>query len=333
ELKDEYLIPFNHHLKDFINTHPNDDIRTVTSALTSSYGTIFSRHDCIDADKLIYNQKAAPKEIFLNIQGSIDGMRHEIAAETLLDAAGYSYDYNVSAKEDSMGNDLYVYLESGWEPIDVKASVNAVQKSRLHNRRSKAVWTGLDWGDFTGSKGTRHGCLSIPYPSTDAQLTKADTFVHEIRTMVATNRQQANRVGAASLRERSDDEWWYCDVPCREACFPLGASLPPAPRSRRGRHGGIRRRMDRQPQWRQACPQVRGSYHGRPIRRTPWVRPDRRRDQASHSDRSAGECRYARRSDLCGLLVSPSGSHASLAHPGDGLTAESPRAILILSLN
>ena len=190
-LKTEYAIPFNHHLKEFINTHPNDDIRTVSSALTNAYGTIFGRYECIDSKEMIYQQAPQPREAFEYIQASLDGMRHEVAAESLLEAADYSFDFRVSSEEDARGADLFVYLESGWEAVDVKASQLSASKAHSQNRFSRAVWSGLDWGDFTGQKGTGHGMLSIPFATADA---KCDQFIGNIRQMVTS--QQAQRAAA-----------------------------------------------------------------------------------------------------------------------------------------
>lgn len=200
-LKREYAISFNHHLKDFVNTHPNDDIRTVSSALTNAYGTIFSRYQCIDNKEMIYQQTPQPREVFEYIQGSIDGMRQEVAGETLLEAADYSYDHRVSSEEDARGADLFVYLESGWEAVDIKASQLSAAKAHTKNRFSRAVWTGLDWGDFTGQKGTGHGMLSIPFATAEA---KCDQFIANIRQMVASQGVQrasaSQHAGSQSLR-------------------------------------------------------------------------------------------------------------------------------------
>lgn len=192
-LKREYAIPFNHHLKEFINTHPNDDIRTVSSALTNAYGTIFGRYSCIDRSDLIYGQNPEPREAHESVQAALDGMRHEIAAESLLEAADYSYDFKVSNEEDARGADLFVYLESGWEAIDIKASQASVARAQGKNRFSRAVWTGLDWGDFTGLRGTGHGMLSIPYATA---LAKSDQFITNIRRMVTTQNAQRTRTTA-----------------------------------------------------------------------------------------------------------------------------------------
>ena len=89
------------------------------------------------------------------------------------------------------GADLFVYLESGWEAVDVKASQLSASKAHSQNRFSRAVWTGLDWGDFTGQKGTGHGMLSIPFATADA---KCDQFIGNIRQMVTS--QQAQRAAA-----------------------------------------------------------------------------------------------------------------------------------------
>lgn len=200
-LKQEYIIPFNHHLKEFINTHPNDEIRTVSSALTNAYGTIFSRYECIDKKDTIYGSSPSAQEAFTQMQATLDGMRHEVAAETIIDAAGYTYDREVSAVEDAHGNDLFIYLESGWEGLDVKASPISAANDRSKHRFSRAVWSGLDWGDFKGIKGTGHGTLSIPYATAEE---KSDTFIKNVYEMVANIKAQraamARKTGKQTLR-------------------------------------------------------------------------------------------------------------------------------------
>lgn len=200
-LKKEFIIPFNHHLKEFINTHPNDEIRTVSSALTNAYGTIFSRYECIDKKDTMYRSSPSPQEAFSQIQATLDGMRHEVAAETIIEATDYSYDREVSADEDAHGNDLFIFLESGWEGLDVKASPMAVAKARSEHRFSRAVWSGLEWGDFTGIKGTGHGTLSIPYATA---VEKSDMFIQNVYEMVGrikTERQAvARKTGKQTLR-------------------------------------------------------------------------------------------------------------------------------------
>lgn len=186
-LKREYVIPFNHHLKEFVNTHPNDEIRTVSSALANSHAIIFGRYESIDSKTLIHGEKPTTPEVFGDIQASLDGMRHEVAAETLFDAAGYSIDRNVSTQEDATGSDLFVYLESGWEPVDVKASQTSANKAQSSRYASNAVWTGLGWEDFKGTKGTGHGTLSIPY---DVAVAKCDDFIDRVRATVARSKAQ-----------------------------------------------------------------------------------------------------------------------------------------------
>ena len=193
-LKDEFIIPFNHILKEYVNTHPDEELRAISSALTNTYEKIFSRFDCLDPANEGGATILQPDAVFQRIQASLDGMRHEVAAETILEAADYVFEYNVTTKEDAEGSDLFVYLESGWEGVDIKASLTGVKNSQAKNRYSRAVVTGLAWEDFTGSKGTGRGTLSIPFSVAES---KAPAFIANIREMVQRNNDQRQ---AASRR-------------------------------------------------------------------------------------------------------------------------------------
>jgi len=197
QLKSEYLIPFNHHLKEFINTHPNDEIRTVSTALTSMYAPLFGRHTVLPDDEIIHGGRPTNHEVMYAVQSSLDGMRHEVAAEAMLEAAGYTFDYNVSAEEDATGDDMFVYLESGWQGVDIKASQNAVNSARERHRFSRAVATGLDWGDFKGQRGTTPGALSIPFATAQE---KAGSFIERIYAMVQHTEAQRHQVARKAGR-------------------------------------------------------------------------------------------------------------------------------------
>lgn len=202
-LLDEYIIPFNHQLKDFINSHPNDELRTVSAALTDAYRFIYGRYDCLPREDAQYGTKPSTDEALHGIQACLDGMRHEVAAESMLMAADYEFDYHVTTQEDATGADLFVFINSihgrapYWQGIDIKASPNALERSLERHPRSRAVWSGLGWEDFTGQNGKGRGTLSIPY-STASE--KANQFIDNIYAMVRRREAAHRRTGNQALR-------------------------------------------------------------------------------------------------------------------------------------
>ena len=170
QLKLEHAIPFNHSLKEFINQHPSSTIDETTAALTSAYVSLFQTRS-------EYGHIIDKKEAHDSLRTVVDGMRHEIAAETLLSAAGIEYDYEVSVEDDSRGRDLYVILGDQKYHIDIKSSLTAERRGRKAHPDTPIVWTGLKDADFTGLKGDTPGSLIVPF-SIDQQ--KVDRFVQNI---------------------------------------------------------------------------------------------------------------------------------------------------------
>ena len=186
-LKNERIIPFNHMLKEFINTHPNDELRIISNALANTYEKMFSRVDCLSPENETVSEVIDSDTVLEQLQSLLDGLRHEIAAESLLTAAGYEYSYETTVQDDATGSDLFVYLESGRQGIDIKSTRSGVERDRKKHRISKAVTTGLGWGDFTGMKGSTPGALSIPRSTAEA---KAVAFIKNIQEMVTYNEAQ-----------------------------------------------------------------------------------------------------------------------------------------------
>lgn len=193
QLKNEYLIPFNHSLKKYINSHPNDGLRESTAALATTYSAHFMFDDNLGGTKVIPTPPEA-EDIHRYTDAALRGMRSELAAESLLSAAGYHYEYHVSTEEDAHGTDLYVYMNDDWESVDIKSSITATERSRTKAYEngfwSRAVWTGLRDGDFTGISGDRPGALSIPYEI--AEL-KAPQFIQSIYEMAMEQRPASAR--------------------------------------------------------------------------------------------------------------------------------------------
>jgi len=202
-LKLEYVIPYNHIIKEFVNNHPNDNIEAVSSALASTYQFIYGRYHCLPASETHSTTRPTQRDVYNSIKNSLDGMRHEVATEGLLQAANLDYDYNITADEDANGADIFVQLNGRREAVDIKASESAVARSQQDYRFSQAVWTGLTKEDFTGLYGTATNALSIPY---DTVITKADAFAGGVKTMVRRNQIAKQKIATRAAKRALERE-------------------------------------------------------------------------------------------------------------------------------
>lgn len=188
ELKDQYIIPFNHSLKEFINHHPSLGIDDLARTLTNTYIGAFQQRS--NYDNFISNDT-----ILDSFRGIAEGMRHEIAAETLLDSVGIDMQYEETdgtQLSDRKGEDLRVYLDAetldtlfegadwhdyldddtytalvnNWHSIDIKSSKTAEMRSHAQHPDNIAAWTGLYDSDFKGPKDNTPDSLTTAYPST-----------------------------------------------------------------------------------------------------------------------------------------------------------------------
>lgn len=193
-LKDRYLIPFNHALKDLINHHPNLEQNEFVGTLAESYAVIYGDYDSFR--RTARYMPVDVDEAYAAIQRRTVGMKHEIAAETMLAAADVNYDYDVSVAEDAGGNDIYIELfdDRQWLGVNLKASELAEQRALREYPGSLAVWTGLQESDFKGMKGNTIRGLTIPYATASA---KGPEFVQRIKDTV--RHQSALRVGHHAL--------------------------------------------------------------------------------------------------------------------------------------
>ena len=182
-LKLNTLIPFNHSIKELINTDSTMTKSELDANLARLYMRMFSNDDPIvinerDSEGVAQSTlEYVSKDALNSVSVITNGMRHEIAAETMLSAAGYEFDYNVSAQEDARGADLFVYLETGWTYIDIKASEAAASKALSQRANSHAVWTGLRPSDFDGAKGSQTDAMRISFEEANSQ---ADAFLARI---------------------------------------------------------------------------------------------------------------------------------------------------------
>jgi len=168
-LKNNDLIPFNHAIKELIDTDSSLTKDELDASLTRLYMRLFYKEDPLvkkaDSDGT-HDQnliKAVSQDALTSISVSTNGMRHEVAAESMLAAAGIDYDYQVSAEEDAQGADLFVYLNREWVYIDIKASEMSAKKALAKRSDSHAVWTGLTQSSFDGAKGNQKNGLRLSY--------------------------------------------------------------------------------------------------------------------------------------------------------------------------
>lgn len=182
-LKNEDLIPFNHSIKELINTDSSLTKDELDANMTRLYMRLFYKDDPLvkraDTDgtqdqNLI---KTVSQDALNSISVSTNGMRHEVAAESMLTAAAIEYDYQVDPEEDAQGADLFVYINNEWTYIDIKASETSARKALAKRSDSHAVWTGLNPSAFTGAKGTQKNGLRLSY---EEAMSHADAFVDRI---------------------------------------------------------------------------------------------------------------------------------------------------------
>lgn len=197
ELKEHHIIPFNHSVKEFINTHPNETIKNTAQTLTWSYFGLYAKHDTLRAGTKQPDDIPKASSVVFQLEESINGMRHEIAAETMMAARDIDYSYDVSVHEDKRGTDLYFYNGSNWVPINIKASDTGVENARTKHNAYNAVSTGLDWSDFKGMKGTTPGALTISFATADA---KSDQFVEKLQRASEAYSQRGQSVGRKALQ-------------------------------------------------------------------------------------------------------------------------------------
>jgi hypothetical protein len=193
-LKDTYLIPFNHDLKNLINHHPSVEQDEFVGTLAAAYQGLYKDYDARrQASRRTY---ADMNKVYATLEDVTIGMKHEVAAETMLTAAGVNFDSDVSVKEDATANDLYVdvFNDGEWHGIDLKSSEFSEKRALERHIDSLPVWSGLNESDFKGMKGNAFCGLTIPY---DTASRKGPEFVQRIKDNMRY--QAARRIGRSVL--------------------------------------------------------------------------------------------------------------------------------------
>lgn len=196
-LKEEYLIPFNHSVKDLINEDPNLPIKGLSVTLARTYATVFAKSHVLDGGKPRFEDDIIKtSEVAFTLEEIIDSMRHEIAVETMASTLGVEYDFNISVEDDAKGVDVLIADSRGvLRGIDIKKSELAARRAHEKRSDSNAVSTGLVYADFTGVKNDTHGALTIPYET--ARL-KAPDFYN--RVLEVFDRSQQSTFGREAAR-------------------------------------------------------------------------------------------------------------------------------------
>ena len=204
QIKLKEIIPFNHAIKDLINRFPEVNATDLADNLTAADAKIFSRYNPAHPGSPNNHHEASKSSIAYEFTATINGMRHEAAAEKLLIAADIDYDYRVSVEEDSQGNDLFVFIDGDWVGIDIKASYNAEARAYQRHRNSRAVWTTLDNDDFRGPNDDTHDSVSISYETSQEHALAFGKRVHEavagdLREEHYQARRRAKRHGRGAI--------------------------------------------------------------------------------------------------------------------------------------
>lgn len=136
----ESVIEFNHALREIIDnetyTKMSDVMRFVSETL------------------LIARVKGpAIKYAAEQLQSVLDGMRHEVASESVLSSLPEveSVRGASSIEEERQGKDVIVTMIDGREiALDIKSTQRSADKANLERRGSdyRAVWSGFTWDDF-----------------------------------------------------------------------------------------------------------------------------------------------------------------------------------------
>lgn len=205
ELKQEYMLPFNHAIKELILDNPALNAGELRDNLAVAYTAIYGRHNTLHPEQPTQEISRRPAEdVLYNIEAVINGMRHEVATETLFAAAGLNYDYNVTDEQDKHGRDIYAEVDGKWGGIDIKASFGKERKTHQRQRFSKAVWTGLTDADFRGPKDDTSDSVSISFATAKKY---APAFIDRIRKMrsgeLGRQHRAAQNTGSRALQYHS----------------------------------------------------------------------------------------------------------------------------------
>lgn len=202
DLKIDYLIPFNDTVKELLNDYPHMTVTDLTKNLGVAYASIYGQYNSLHPDKPRPPERHQSLDATLfDLETTINGMRHELAAETLLSAAGVEYSYDTTVEDDANGHDMFVRVDGEWKGVDIKASLTAERRSHNKSPYSRAVWTGLIDSDFRGVNGTTPDAVSIPYDLAKQHGGEFAKWVKEAATGELNRKyRHQKRVGSRALQ-------------------------------------------------------------------------------------------------------------------------------------
>lgn len=182
----EHLIPFNHSLKEFVNQNPDLNINRVSELLLETYAEHYDDKNLVTGED---KGKITPQELNeaeYQVLSALRGMRTEVAAETILTAAGVEYSYHIRPEADKAGVDMLIMVDGRLEPVDIKSSLTGEKKAHEDWDGSRAVWLGLRDSDYTGSRGILKDSLTLPFSRAEEA---APDFVHRLNEIISYAKQ------------------------------------------------------------------------------------------------------------------------------------------------
>lgn len=131
------VVEYNHALRELVDYNPRADFREIMTFVADTANVLYA--DPRDVEGIVGQTRAR-----------IDGMRHEVAAESMFwHFPGVVDVRSATREEDKRGIDVVVEYEDGeTEGFDIKASEQSASEANQKSYYPKAVWSGLGWEDF-----------------------------------------------------------------------------------------------------------------------------------------------------------------------------------------
>lgn len=175
----EGVIEFNHALRAMIDSDPNRSLPEIGNFLANMYTATYQPN----TDPTVWPNKLN----YFNQQLSavLIGMRHEIAAEQIIGTMNdVEYDTDVTNEEEMNGADGFVTMNGLTFPVDIKASLQAVERARQKSPTPEnIIHSGVRNEDFA------HNGFRIPY---DTALEKQAVMRDALEAAYAAERADAN---------------------------------------------------------------------------------------------------------------------------------------------
>ena len=133
------VIQFNHHLREVVDTNPNESVSAIARFATEATLALVSPREAA-----YVNQQ---------VTSALEGMRHEIALEGVLyHIKGVEEVRNATTEEELKGVDIVVNYKGMSMDLDVKASQKSAQEKAVnqlsHGNPAIPIWSGFNRSDF-----------------------------------------------------------------------------------------------------------------------------------------------------------------------------------------